>query len=97
MMALAVQDYQGQVFGKMLFERHGLVELQFRREAVFKTLTEPSLTMGITERHRIARAAPDLGGGLVQIWLTANHPEPWENPPANSALLPKESSPEEQA
>jgi hypothetical protein len=96
MMALAVQDYRGQAFGKILFERHGLVELQFSREAVFKTLTEPSLTMDIAERCRIARAAPDLGGGLVQIWLTANHPEPWEKPFADSAPLPKESSPEEQ-
>lgn len=96
MMALAVQDYQGQAFGKILFERHGLVELQFRREAVFKTLTEASLTMDITERHRIARAAPDLGGGLVQIWLTANHPEPWEKPFADSAPLPQESSHEKQ-
>jgi hypothetical protein len=97
MMALAVQDYQGQAFGKILFERHGLVELQFRKEAVFKTLTERSLAMDITERHRIAHAAPDLGGGLVQIWLTANHPEPWENPLADSVPRQKEGSPEDQA
>jgi hypothetical protein len=86
MMALAVRDYQGHTFGKILFERHGLIELQFRKEAVFKTAKEPALTMDITERHRIAQAAADLGGGgLVQIWLTANHPEPWENQIVNSA------------
>jgi hypothetical protein len=88
MLTHAVQDFQGAVFGKILFERYGLVELQFTRGAVFKTQKGQALDTAVSERIRIAKAAPDLGGQLVHVWLTEAQPEPWETPLIQSDLGP---------
>lgn len=86
MLTHAVQDFQGAVFGKILFERYGLVELEFTRGAVFKTQKERVLETAVTERIRIAKGAPDLGGQLVHVWLTEAQPEPWETLSSHSTL-----------
>ena len=74
---LAVSDFQRGELVRVYFERLGITELEFKRTAIFKGPSGKLLEVEVPERHGIGRAAAELGGGLVRLWLHAEAPEPW--------------------
>ncbi len=78
LLRLAAADFRNPQLGSVLFEKHGLRELEFIRKAVFKSEKQIELDMEVAERARIAYWDPKLGGGLVMVWLTETAPQPWD-------------------
>lgn len=74
----AVNDFNNGAFTRVHFEDLDLREVEFSRHAKFKSSTKVELEVALKERHATARAAPDLGGGLVKIWVHDEAPEPWD-------------------
>jgi hypothetical protein len=74
----AVNDFNNGPFTRVHFEDLDLREVEFSRHAKFKSSTKVELEVALKERHATARAAPDLGGGLVKIWVHDEAPEPWD-------------------
>jgi Restriction endonuclease len=81
----AVADFQNPTLATVYFEKLGLRELEFSRHAAFKSDKAVELSISVSERLGIARAAPELGGGVLRIWMLSQAPEPWELMGARSA------------
>jgi hypothetical protein len=76
----AATDFQNPILASAYFERFGLRELEFSRRATFKSGEKVELSVDIQERLGIGRLAPELGGGVIRVWLTEQAPEPWNLP-----------------
>lgn len=84
----AVSDFNNGSLARIYLERIGLRELAFVRRAEFKSTQKVELALDVAERLGIARAAPELGGGVVRVWMHAGAPEPWDWPGQKDADVP---------
>lgn len=76
----AVADFQNSALAAIYFEKFGLRELEFSRRVTFKSAEKPEISIEIPERLWIGRLSPELGGGVVRVWMTEEAPEPWSLP-----------------
>lgn len=73
----ALYDFSVGPFAEQYLERLDLREVEFFRRAKFKSGSATVLEVELNERFATARTTPDLGGGVVRIWVHDNAPEPW--------------------
>jgi hypothetical protein len=59
-------------------EGKGFVEIETVKRLILKSAQATLLDQQVTERHGLARGAPEIGGGIVRILIFDNAPQPWQ-------------------
>ncbi len=89
---LAAGDFRNPQLHGVLHDHYGLQEMQTTQRVVFKSRSRSEVEIELAERIGIFQAAPDIGGGLVQVWLLKDSPEPWAGIEAAEEGLSSQSS-----